>query len=124
MAARVRWEVVGGKARYNGRWLSEWVPDAVERIVEGFAPVRIVLFGSVARGDDNADSDIDLLVVLSEIRGRRHDAAVDILRALRDLPAPVDVMVTDVRHLAEAAELPGVLRVALREGKVVHEQAA
>ncbi|MGH8905364.1 MAG: nucleotidyltransferase domain-containing protein [Egibacteraceae bacterium] len=100
------------------------MPDAVERIVEGFAPVKIVLFGSVARGDDAADSDIDLLGVLSEIRGRRHDAAVAILRTLRDLPAPVDVMVTDVRHVAETAHLPGVLRVALREGRVVHERAA
>ncbi|MGH8885916.1 MAG: nucleotidyltransferase domain-containing protein [Egibacteraceae bacterium] len=121
---RVVWEVVDGKARYNGRTLAEWVPFAVERIVTRFAPLRVILFGSVARGDDGPDSDIDLLVVLPEIKGRRHDAAVAILRALRDFPAPVDVMVTDHRRVGETGDLPGALRVALREGRVVHERAA
>jgi predicted nucleotidyltransferase len=36
----------------------------VERIVAKFHPLRIVLFGSRARGTDTPDSDIDLLVVL------------------------------------------------------------
>lgn len=38
------------------------------------------------RGDDGPDSDIDLLVVLSEIKGRRHGAAVAIRCDLRDFP--------------------------------------
>ncbi|MGH3921779.1 MAG: nucleotidyltransferase domain-containing protein [Pseudonocardiaceae bacterium] len=122
--ARVPVAVVDGKARYNGRALADWVPAALERIVAAFAPVRVILFGSVARGDDGPDSDIDLLVVLHEIPGRRHDAAVAVLRALRDLPPPVDVLVTDPRRIAETGDLPGVLRVALREGRVVHDRAA
>lgn len=117
-------EVVDGKARYNGRTLVDWVPATVEQIVAAFAPVRVILFGSVARGDDGPDSDIDLLVVLREITGRRHDAAVAVLRALRDFLPPVDVIVTDPRHIAETGDLPGVLRVALREGRVVHDRAA
>jgi len=34
----------------------------VERIVESFHPLRVILFGSHARGDAKVDSDIDLLV--------------------------------------------------------------
>jgi predicted nucleotidyltransferase len=116
----VTYEVCDGEARYDSRTLSEWVPEIVQRLVEQLARSRRVLFGSVARGDDGSDSDVDLLVVLPELRLRHHDAAVSMLRSLRDLPAPVDLVVTDVAELAERAAAPGVVRVALREGALVH----
>ncbi len=106
--------------RYDGRTLAEWVPIVVARLVERFEPSRVVLFGSVARGDDGRDSDIDLLVVLPELEGRHHDAAVVMLRSLRDLPVPVDLVVTDVSEMHERSTAPGVVRVALREGVTVH----
>lgn len=116
----VAYEVRDGKAIYDGRTLAEWVPDVVGRLVERFGPLRVVLFGSVARGDDGRESDIDLLVVLAELEGRHHDAAVAMLRALRDLPVPVDLVVTDTAELDGRSRAPGVVRVALREGVVVH----
>jgi predicted nucleotidyltransferase len=111
-------EVVEGKAVYNGRVLACWVPDVVERIFEQTEAVRVVVFGSVGRGDDGPDSDIDLLVVLPAVT-RQHDDAVRVLRELRDLPVPVDVVVVDAAQLQREAELPGVVRVALREGQVI-----
>ena len=39
------------------------LPEAIARLVEGFDPLRIILFGSYARGDAQPDSDLDLLVV-------------------------------------------------------------
>lgn len=92
----------------------------VRRLVERFGPLRVVLFGSVARGDDGRESDIDLLVVLAKLEGRHHDAAVVMLRSLRDLPIPVDLVVTDVAELGRRSRAPGVVRVALREGVAVH----
>lgn len=77
-----------------------------------------MLYGSVARGDDGPDSDIDLLVVLP-IVGRRHDTSVRLLSELRDLPVPVDITVVDPAHLFEEASVPGVVRAALREGRVL-----
>ena len=38
----------------------------VRRIVEEVHPIRIILFGSAARGNVEQDSDIDLLVVMPE----------------------------------------------------------
>ncbi|MGH8979400.1 MAG: nucleotidyltransferase domain-containing protein [Acidimicrobiales bacterium] len=116
----VSYAVRDGRATYDGRTLAEWVPEVVDRLVERFAPSRVVLFGSVARGDGGRDSDIDLLVILSELRTRHHDAAVAMLRSLRDLPVPVDLVVTDVSELEERSAAPGVIRVALREGTTVH----
>ena len=108
-------EVVNGKAVYDGRPLAAWVPDVVRRIAERCSPVDVILFGSVARGDDGADSDIDLLVVLPKMN-RRHDAAVAVLRELRDFPVPIDVTVADPATMERDRHLPGVIRVALREG--------
>jgi predicted nucleotidyltransferase len=117
------YQVIDNKALWGGRALSHWVPEAVARIVEDFAPLRMVLFGSVARGDDGPDSDLDLLVVFDRIDGRRHDVAAAILRATRGIGAPIDVFVTDMDDIKERGDLPGLLRVALREGKVVHERS-
>lgn len=99
------------------------VQTMVERIAEGFRPVRIVLFGSRARGEATARSDVDLLVVLPEVANKRH-AAVEVLRALGDLPVAADVVVTTPEELARRGQVNGdVLRAALREGKVVYERA-
>src|SRR5216117_1799824 len=38
----------------------------VGRLVEAYAPERIYLFGSVARGDADQDSDYDLMVVVPD----------------------------------------------------------
>ena len=40
--------------------------EMVRRLVAAFEPERIYLFGSRARGDDGADSDYDLMVVVHD----------------------------------------------------------
>ena len=113
-----RVELIDGKALYDGRTLAAWALLVADRIVERCGASRVVLFGSVARGDDGPDSDIDVLVVMPII-GRHHDAAVRVLNELRDLPVPVDLTVVDPDHFEEAASVPGIVRAALREGHVL-----
>lgn len=55
--------------------------EEAARIIRGLVPTeRIVVFGSKARGDDDAESDIDILVITSRriSRAERH-AIVDAL---------------------------------------------
>jgi predicted nucleotidyltransferase len=40
--------------------------EIVRRLVDAYQPERIYLFGSWARGEQNADSDYDLLVVVPD----------------------------------------------------------
>jgi len=95
----------------------------VQRIVERFRPVRIILFGSRARGEASQWSDVDLLVVLPEVVHKRK-AMVEILRALNDLPVAKDVIVTTPEEIVERGNLVGsVLRSALREGRVLYERS-
>jgi predicted nucleotidyltransferase len=115
---RPRVQLIDGKVLYDGRSLVAWASRVADRIVERCDASRIVLYGSVARGDDGPDSDIDLLVVMP-IVGRRHDTSVRILNELRDLPVSVDITVVDPAHLDEEASVPGLVRAAMREGRIL-----
>jgi len=103
--------------------MEDAVQIMVERITKQFRPLRIVLFGSRARGEATALSDVDLLVVLPEVANKRH-AAVEIRRVLGDLSVCTDIVVTTPEEIASRGQvIGGVLRAALREGKVVYERS-
>ena len=51
--------------------IDPWLPGIVGRIVRLVDPVRIILFGSRARGDARDDSDYDILVVVDDLPARR-----------------------------------------------------
>lgn len=96
--------------------------EMVRRIVSGFDPVRIILFGSRARGDHRPDSDYDLLVILDEVPSK-HDARVEIRRVLSDVHAAKDILVLSEAESRQYQPCGRVSRVALREGVPVHERS-
>jgi len=99
-----------------------WLQVMTDRIVQQFDPLKIILFGSYARGEATADSDIDLLVVLSELTHKR-ETTIAIRSILADLPIAKDIVVTTPVEIAEYGDLVGpILRPALREGKVIYER--
>jgi uncharacterized protein len=96
---------------------------AVQRLVAEACPVKIILFGSQARGDAGPDSDFDLLVVLTTVVDKRADM-VRLREALRPLPVPIDLLVFSRSDLEEWGDVRGtVLYPALREGIVLYEVA-
>ncbi len=101
---------------------AEMIPTITERIVRDFDPIRVILFGSHARGDADAYSDVDLLVVLDRVENKRR-AAMSIRGALGDLTTPTDIVVTTPEEIGRRGDLVGtILRPALREGKVLYER--
>ena len=121
----VAYEVRGGKAIYDGRTLAEWVPHLLQVLVAEAAPLQVILFGSVARGDDGPDSDIDLMVVLASLDySRRHDIEATLRRSL-PAAVPVQIFVTDERECTRRRDVVGSMHYwPLREGRVVYARVA
>jgi predicted nucleotidyltransferase len=103
---------------------SDVINEMVQVIVRDFHPLRVILFGSHARGDAGPDSDVDLLVVLPHVENKR-EAAIAMRQALAEAPAPKDIIVSTPEEIARWGDLVGtILRPALREGKVLYERPA
>ena len=99
-----------------------YLNEVIDRIVRKFNPVRIILFGSWARGEAREDSDLDLLVVLPRVEHKRK-AAIEILRSLNGLPISKDVVVTTPEEIKARGHVVGdILRPALQEGKIIYER--
>ncbi len=90
------------------------------RIVEKFRPLRIILFGSHARGDASENSDYDLLIVFGKIEDKRK-LRVEIRRLLADLPISKDIIVTTPDEIEDIGDMVGtILKPALSEGLVIY----
>lgn len=100
----------------------EQIDKAVEILVREARPEKIILFGSYARGDAHADSDVDFLVIEHRVDDQRLEM-VRLRKALSPLRIPVDVAVASLERVnSNWADFPGsYLYHALREGKVVYE---
>lgn len=96
------------------------VREVVDRIVKQVRPLRIVLFGSAARNDQNPESDVDILVVMPDGTHKRQTAQM-LYRRLRGLPVPVDILVTTQADLNRQKDSPGLIyRTILQEGRELY----
>ena len=79
---------------------------------------RIILFGSVARGDDTEDSDIDILVISNEgksFKSEINGLAVDFILEKDEL---ISVHMMDEKHFNETKNY-SFLQNVLKEGIVI-----
>ena len=79
------------------------IRDFARQVAERFQPDEIILFGSYAYGTPNADSDVDILVVMPA-RNQRSQAYK--IRVAISAPFPMDLIV----------RIPETLKWRLEEG--------
>jgi uncharacterized protein len=97
---------------------------ATRVIVDRFAPDKVILFGSRARGDARADSDYDLLIIAEsdESRWRR---PVPVYLALADVAIPAEVVWWTSEEIEEWSSVRShYIYRALSEGVVLYEKVA
>jgi predicted nucleotidyltransferase len=92
----------------------------IRQIVEAVDPLRILLFGSAARGELCEESDLDLLVVMPEGVHRRRTAQ-KLYRKIRDVGVAFDILVATPADLEMHKENVGLIyRTILRESKEIY----
>ncbi len=96
------------------------ISDLVNRIVAVAHLLRIILFGSAARGDLGPDSDLDVMVVMPD--GTHRAKTVRYLyRQLSGFGFPVDIVVATPSTLEQHKDNIGLIyRTVLAEGKEVY----
>ncbi|MEN6423872.1 MAG: nucleotidyltransferase domain-containing protein [Phycisphaerales bacterium] len=107
---------------YNTGMVSDEVLNEVkQRLVDGFHPEKIILFGSQARGTADDRSDVDILVVCEVPDGRRSlTLAMD--RALWGLRLARDLVVLTPEEYERDRHIPGTIaRYASLGGRVFYE---
>ena len=94
----------------------------VARIVEGYAPDRIILFGSYAYGTPTEDSDLDLLIIKQNAEVRRIERAIAVRQLLWNTDAPaMDILIRTPEELAARLALYySVEAQAIQKGRTLH----
>ena len=96
------------------------VDDLVKRIVAAAHPLRIILFGSAARGTLGPDSDLDVMVVMPNGTHRANTVRY-LYRQMAGFGFPVDIVVTTPDVLKRHKDNIGLIyRTVLAEGREVY----
>ncbi len=99
------------------------IHEAIRRLIEAAQPRKVIMFGSYARGDAREHSDLDFMVIETEVNDR-HAEMVRLSDVLRPLSIPADVLVVSEAMFDYWADTPNtVYYEANHEGKVCYEQA-
>jgi uncharacterized protein len=88
--------------------------------LQSYHPQRIILFGSVARGEADADSDLDVLVIKDTTDPFVH--RLEAMAELCPLGVHADILVYTPHELRQMVDdgNPFILQ-ALQEGRTVYE---
>ena len=106
----------------SGQDFSQLLEEIKRRILSVSSPERIILFGSYARGEQNADSDIDLLVVEKNVNAPRQES-VKLRRSLRGLMVPIDILVATPEQIERHRDSVSLIYgPAVREGRIIYER--
>ena len=87
----------------------------IVRVLAPVHPERIILFGSRARGDADAMSDVDLIVVYRT--DKRFLDRLDELYSIWDLPVPVDMLAYTPEEFTAMLAHSAFVVDAVREGR-------
>jgi predicted nucleotidyltransferase len=104
-----------------GVWMldEQQIGEVGRRLARAAPRARVILFGSHARGDAGARSDVDILVIEPEVDNTATEA-VRLMREVRDLRLPIEVVVVSEREAESWRHVRGSLvHAAVSDGRVL-----
>lgn len=103
--------------------MEEKVREIINNIVRIVDPDIILLFGSRATGNMNEDSDLDLLVIKSDLKDSRR-LMKEVYASLSGIGIPVDIIIVDKKRMNDHLNDPYMIYgEAVREGKTLYAKA-
>ena len=94
--------------------------EAVERIIAVARPSRVILFGSYGRGDGDAGSDLDLMVIKPQVVDK-YTEMIHLHEAVGSIGVGVDVLVYSEAEIEERRDwCTSPIYWALREGRTLY----
>jgi uncharacterized protein len=94
------------------------VASFTDAIRATYQPVKVVLYGSYARGDQHVSSDIDVAVIVEQVNGDFLDAEAGLYRIRRQIDNRIEPVLLETGN-----DRSGFLETVLRTGEVVYERA-
>ena len=99
---------------------TELLEQITQKLVETLNPEQIILFGSHAYGEPNEDSDIDLLVIVSQSNEARYRRSRQAYKVLRGIGVPKDILVMTRAEVERKANVASSLVYqVLHQGKIL-----
>jgi predicted nucleotidyltransferase len=100
----------------------EQIQAVVRRIVEGYAPDKIILFGSYAYGVPHENSDLDLLIIKENAEAKRAERAIAVRTLLWGTDAPaMDILIRTPVEMERAAGIfQSVETIAEQQGRLLY----
>jgi predicted nucleotidyltransferase len=98
-------------------------PALLDPVVAYFAPKRVIVFGSVVRGEAGWDSDIDLLVIVDDDTPAEKVTRKAGYESRKTYHEPVDVIPVREAVFGRNSRIAGTLsRAAVLDGVVVYDR--
>jgi predicted nucleotidyltransferase len=94
--------------------------EVVKRIVAAAQPSRVILFGSYGRGDADAGSDLDLIVIKPQVSDQ-YAEMIRLHEAVGNIGVGVDVLVYSEAEMEKRRDwCTSPIYWALREGRMLY----
>ncbi len=98
--------------------------EVVKKLVDGLSPEKIILFGSHAYGNPDENSDIDLMIIISESDEPRYRRASKAYSYLWGITAPVELVVLTRQEIKQGLNvITSLASQAIRHGKLLYERS-
>jgi len=100
------------------------LPELLDEVASSIKNVHpgctVILFGSYARGEQHEDSDLDICVLVQELRYRRADMEIDAACAIREnFPLPMDLTLYTFDEFEEKSKKEYLLQYDIKRDGVI-----